>query len=350
MFTTGLEPLVKLALRAGFRAMQRAGAGGNIAGVADLWRGREAWQKPTTKLETTMPLRERMQGGKTLGELGSGGEGVADVVLHPRHGLAARKVYAPQGLATPETIARKEQMGRAGQDPLVSQFYGSQMTPQGRGTMHFNELVAGRGAHAEPTEGSAAQRTALERTHASTQSAAQRAGFAGGAQDVRPANMVWDSHAGQYRTIDAIPTHAREFIPRDVHGNVAGTGRLPPQSAGLPEEDRRRTLHGYPGAEWLRSNEALKSPKAPINVNAVDVDPRALRRQMLDIHKMPDEHRIMAQGTPALPLNMPAASPVATRPAAVTRPASERALRRQVSAKQMFQPHEIEQALQQFGR
>lgn len=299
MFTTGLEFLMeKLALRAGFRAMQRAGAQGNAASVADIWKQREKWMKTDqpgqqlaggtspsqplqparrgTQLSTIMSTKEKMQGGKMLGALGGGGEGVADMVLHPEHGLAARKTYSPTGLATPETIARKEQMGRT-TDPAVARFFGRQSTPQGSGTMHFNELVAGRGQHAEPAVGTPEHRAALEKTHAATQAMARRSGFSGGAQDVRDANMVWDSHTGQYKTVDAIPAHAGEFIPRDVHGNDARTGKLPAESAGHPDDVRRRMLMAHPDAAWTQSP---MSPKAPINALASGVNEEGLRGQM----------------------------------------------------------------------
>ena len=350
--------MTKLALRAGFRAMQRAGAGGNIAGTSDIWKNRNAWMKPTTKLETTMSPKEVAQGGRTLGELGGGGEGAADMVLHPRHGLAVRKTYDPMGLATQETIARKETMGRrAGRTPELAQYYGSQPTPKMPGTMHFSELVAGSGQHAEPAAGTPEHNAALERTFNATQAAAHRAGFAGGATDVRPTNMVWDKSKGMYRTVDAIPAKANEFLARDVHGNDAATGQLPAVSEGLPDVDRRRRMHMHPQATW---GGDPRSQQNPVNPVAHAVNEQRLRREALGIHTMPAERQTKAQrqraaepGARALAPSAFAGSGINSMLGNMPSMAGSLASRlepRPAAPAPLFQRGDIDQALQQFGQ
>ena len=165
--------------------------------------------------------------GSQLRHLGTGSEGVATLVAHPEHGVSVRKLYDPRGLATPEMIRRKEEVGRAvGPNPNMAQFYGSAQTPQGGGTMHFSEFVSPQGPHAEPgqsrrtqgplTQNQAAQQTdradAVEKTRQQTVKAVAgtRRGYSG-AMDVRDANMIWDGQSGRFKTVDYMPVRRGEF-------------------------------------------------------------------------------------------------------------------------------------------
>jgi len=281
----------KLALRAGFKAMQRAGERGDADSVADLWRQQEKWKKPETQLATTMSPLERAQGGRTYMGLGGGSEGVADVVLNPDHGVVTRKTFDPEGMATAETRRRKRQMGKA-ENPAVAKYHGAQVTPQGGGEMHFNELVAGRGRHPEPAPGSPAQTAALEKAHAGVQQAAKETGFEHAA-DVVPDNMKWDSHDPRYKSFDSLPAKKKEFMKRDVHGNDAATGKLPVTDAvGLSEEQRRRMLMADPKSTWWKPGK--NKAKMPINPTGMRGGPEAdaaLRKEMLGIKRVPNDPR-----------------------------------------------------------
>lgn len=202
----------KTAARAGLRQIGRMVQQGNLAGASSLAKA-PGVLKPSAA-------------GSQIRHLGAGSEGLATLVAHPEHGVAVRKLYDPQGLATPEMIQRKEVAGRAvGANPNVAQFYGSAQTPQG-GTMHFSEFVSPQGPHAQPgvarpgmgplapaqAQAQAARSAAVERARQGTVKAVAGSGQGfSGAMDVRDANMVWDGQSGRFKTIDYMPTRRGEF-------------------------------------------------------------------------------------------------------------------------------------------
>jgi hypothetical protein len=227
----------KTAARAGLRQIGRMVQQGNVAGASALAK--------------TPGVLKPSAAGSQLRTLGTGSEGVASLVAHPEHGVAVRKVYDPKGLATPEMISRKENVGRAlGANPNVAQFYGSAPTPQGGGTMHFSEFVNPQGPHAAPAkrpvgpltpaqeQADAARKAAVEKTRQGTVRAVAGSGQGfSGAADVRDANMVWDGSSGRFKSVDIMPTRRGEFWQpspsqpttyRDpVTGGVASTANSP---------------------------------------------------------------------------------------------------------------------------
>lgn len=151
--------------------------------------------------------------GTGLRHLGQGSEGIADVVVHPEHGLSVRKAFDPElGMSAPNMIARKEIAGSLTRNnPAMAQFYGAEKAPGGVST-HYNEYIPGKQAPEWPAA-TPVERIRMQRTRMQTNRALQDAGFAGGGQDVRPANMVIDKRTNMPRTIDYLPAHAGEFAP-----------------------------------------------------------------------------------------------------------------------------------------
>lgn len=215
------------------------------------------------------------------------------MVAHPEHGVSVRKLYDPKGLATPEMIRRKEEVGRAvGSNPNVAQFYGSAQTPQGGGTMHFSEFVSPQGPHAEPgqrrrlqgplTQDQAVQQTqradAVEKARQQTVKAVAgtRQGYSG-AMDVRDANMIWDGQSGRFKTVDYMPVRRGEFYQNSTrqpqaYRNVASPGDSFDGNT-VPQ------LHGRDP----RSNFIPASPAGTrlLNNPSTGVDSTSLTRTML---------------------------------------------------------------------
>ncbi len=231
--------------------MSRSIQGGGGAAAHNLWQNRSAWMKPTTQLPAA---------GKSLAHLGRGAEGVADAVVHPQHGLSVRKTFDPRGISTPEMIARKEQVGRSiGQNPNVAQFYGSQPTPHGGGTMHFSEYVPGAPGPADVAGMRQAKVQAIR--------GARQAGFHS-AQDIHQGNMVRDARTGDYKVIDMLPTRRDEAI------HNTGIGSKPisvtPRGSNLfqdnPQFTGRRALH----QQLFQGRSVLQAP-APVPQAATQV-------------------------------------------------------------------------------
>ena len=189
--------MVKQGARAGLRQITKLVQGGNLAKADQLARA------PGVLKATAA--------GSQIKHLGQGSEGVASLVAHPEHGVAVRKLYDPQGIASPELIARKAQVGKAlGANPAVAQFKGEAATPHGGGQMHFSEYVPG--GKTPFAAGSAAENAAVRQTKADTLRGLRGVGFKG--EDIRHGNMVFDANKQRFRTVDYIPSRRGEFLPR----------------------------------------------------------------------------------------------------------------------------------------
>lgn len=187
----------KSAARAGLRQIARMVQGGNIAGASALAR--------------TPGVLKPSAAGSQIRHLGQGSEGIASLVAHPEHGVAVRKLYDPKGMATPEMIRRKEEVGRAVRSPDVAQFYGSAPTPHGDSSMHFSEFVSPQGPHAAP-QGRVSTELAVNRARQGTIRSIAGSGLGySGAQDIRKANMVWDGSTGRMKSVDYMPSRRGEF-------------------------------------------------------------------------------------------------------------------------------------------
>lgn len=203
--------MVKQGARAGLRQIAKLVQGGNLAKADQLARA------PGVLKATAA--------GSQIKHLGQGSEGVASLVAHPEHGVAVRKLYDPQGIASPELIARKAQAGRAmGANPAVAQFKGEAATPHGAGQMHFSEYV--QGGKTPFAAGSAAENAAVRQTKADTLRGLRGAGFRN-SQDIRQGNMVFDANKQRFRTVDYIPGKSGEFqkgLAGDTENVIRTTG------------------------------------------------------------------------------------------------------------------------------
>lgn len=194
------EWLQKLSARAGVRMIQKMVQGGNLAGANRL-ATTAGVLKPAIAGRATAA-------GSQLKVLGRGSEGSAALVAHPQHGVSVRKLYDPKGISSQQIIDRKAQLGAKINSPSMAKHLGEAQGPGGS-QMHFSEYVhSGQGPSFTP--GSQAERQALSHTKTQTQKAVHEAG--GQAQDVRKANMAWDSQSGQYKTVDYIPGQKGEFV------------------------------------------------------------------------------------------------------------------------------------------
>lgn len=150
--------------------------------------------------------------GSAIRDLGKGSEGLATLVAHPEHGVAVRKLYDPKGISGRELIQRKVQAGTGiGQNNKYVAGYKGQATAPHGAPMHFSEYVSPKGPIAPPVAGSSAEADAIRKSTIRTHQANIRAGFSGGAQDVRKANMQWDGNTGTFKTVDYVPAHRGEF-------------------------------------------------------------------------------------------------------------------------------------------
>lgn len=103
------------------------------------------WGRANTLSKTPGVLRRGNIYGSQLADLGAGGEGLATLVAHPKHGISVRKTYDPAGsVYSPEIIRRKEQLGSL---PGAADYYGKSISRQNT-PVHFNEFVRGEDVNA----------------------------------------------------------------------------------------------------------------------------------------------------------------------------------------------------------
>ncbi len=167
--------------------------------------------------------------GSQIKDLGMGGEGLATLVADPKQGLSVRKLYDPQGMASPEMIRRKHYAGKnlVGEQS-IAQYKGQAPTPQGGGTMQFSEYVPGG---AMPSS-SQAKRVGEQARDAIQ----QRTPFSNPA-DIRPGNMVTDPKSGKTKLIDYIPTQFGEV--GKVPGKDSATIGFTPKGMALWNDNYR---------------------------------------------------------------------------------------------------------------
>lgn len=221
--------------------------------------------------------------GSQIKDLGKGSEGLATLVAHPEHGLAARKLYDPQGMASPEMISRKEQAGKAiGNNPNFAKFHGSAKTPQG-GTMHLNEYVPGSTAKGD------LKNQSIRNTKAQALRAVRGAGFHG-AQDIRSGNMI-KTPEGQHKVIDYMPSHKGEFERASTlrKANVPDHALVPTDKAnGLLNSQSLNLSAGQLKAQQFRG-VAPQMPKAAPMSPAQQAMPTAVspNRKPIGVPAMP---------------------------------------------------------------
>ena len=206
--------------------------------------------------------------GKQLNIKGVGGrgsEGVVTPVLDSEHGLAARKLYDPQGISSKELIKRKDVAGKAlGKNENVAEYYTQRATPQGGGTMQLSELVpsapgSSSRAIGRSTDYQAAKDNAAAAYKKHTPYAEP--------QDVRAANMIRDARTGKLRTVDAIPGKAGEFLPQNMRKGL----RIPEnQLASMSDAGAALTqntgIQSLPTGQLQRSMFGKGSPRPGVPV------------------------------------------------------------------------------------
>lgn len=173
--------LEKIALRAGVRLIQQLMAKGTPEAIAQA-----------NRLAKTPGVVKSTAMGSQIKHLGRGGEGIADLVAHPQHGVSVRKLYDPtSGIASPTMISRKLQMAKQVESPLMAQTHGFARSSRG-GRASFHEYVPG----GMPTE----------QTERAIQSQLRSAGAKKGYQleDIRDVNI----RGG--KAIDVLPFHGGE--------------------------------------------------------------------------------------------------------------------------------------------
>jgi len=128
VLTALADELEKIALRRGAKIIKSL-----------VSKGTPAAMQQATSLAKTPGVLKQAPAGTHLKHLGRGGEGIADLVAHPRYGVSVRKLYDPRsGLASPTMIGRKMQVSREIESPQLAQTYGFQRSPSG-GRMTFHE-------------------------------------------------------------------------------------------------------------------------------------------------------------------------------------------------------------------
>lgn len=124
--------LVKVSARAGLKIIRNLLQRGGAENIAKAER-----------LAITPGVIKKTGPGSQIKHLGAGMEGVSTLVAHPKKGIAVRKVYDPKGIATPELIARKGEVGRKLKGSSdVAEFLGGTQTRVG--PAHFYEHVPGK--------------------------------------------------------------------------------------------------------------------------------------------------------------------------------------------------------------
>jgi hypothetical protein len=209
------SPLWKEAARAGLRQISKMVSEGNISGAS--------------RLATTPGVLKPSAAGSQISQIGRGSEGIATLVAHPEHGVAARKLYDPRGISSNDMIQRKEEVGRSlGDNPHFAKFLGSAQTPHGGGTMHFNEYVPsaqGPKRSLIPSKQEMAAREQVKQQTDAVGTSARQAisstGYEG--HDIRKGNMVQDARTGQHKVVDFLPGRTGEMGAMDSSkpGNIA---------------------------------------------------------------------------------------------------------------------------------
>jgi hypothetical protein len=186
------DELSKIAARKGLKMIRQLVSSGSPKDIAQA-----------NRLAQRPGVLKPSAAGSQVKDLGMGSEGLATLTADPKRGLAVRKLYNPQGIATPELIRRKHQAGKVlGHERSIAQYYGQSPTPRGRGTMQFNEYV--------PSTGSAVSSRAAEATRQQASQAIQQSTPFNNPADIRAGNMVIDSRTRKPRVIDYLPTKSTE--------------------------------------------------------------------------------------------------------------------------------------------
>lgn len=275
-YRAGVEAAIeKFAARRGVKEIRNAVMGGNLGRANQL-------------AKTPGVLRQGNAFGSDIRHLGTGGEGIADLVAHPQHGVSVRKTYNPQGgVYSPEMIRRKEQIGSL---PGVADFHGKATTRQNT-AVHFNEYVPGK----EATPANLAATPGGPQAYQKAMLQAQRAGKQKGYSlaDLRGANAMIQP-SGQVKFVDHMPFKPGEKAPNSVSrlDRKAGRASTLPTTA-----DSAESLF-------------LNNRTAPANSPSARKDPGAFRKMMFD------------QGSalrPSVPLGA-SSSPVPPRPVAPSNP------------------------------
>lgn len=232
--------------RRGLKEIRRAVSGGNLARADRL-------------AKTPGVLNPANRAGSEIRDLGRGGEGLASLVAHPKHGLTVRKLYDPAaGVYSPKMIQRKEDLAPLSNEyARFARFHGAADTPVGT-RMHFNEFIPNATAHKAPFGG------VFDRV----QRLAKKKGL--DLHDVRPGNVVTDA-AGLPKVIDFAPLRPQEAAASAREMWEAGRAhelRVKAERAGelFPPPSGVATVIRSTGAD--RSNAGLKrillDPEAPL--------------------------------------------------------------------------------------
>lgn len=287
---------------------------GNIAGAS--------------RLAQTPGVLKPSAAGSQIKHLGRGSEGLATMVAHPQHGVAARKLYDPGGISTPAMIARKEEAGKAmGSNPNFAQFLGSAQTPHGGGTMHFNEYVPG--ASRTMKDSTPAQRSAAAQTGRDARSALAEKGYEG--HDIRMGNMVEDSRTGQNKLIDYLPARPGEMTSSPAQPNVISPT---PSGSHLFQQQQGQATNGQLLGGMLGGKQMPRPGATPSSAAGTSVMGQASQStSVLGAPSASQSTSVLAQqpGTSARPVSRPkpvapqtqvgSASPVEPlRPAGPRRP------------------------------
>lgn len=280
-FASFSDELVKIAARRGLRLIRSLVSAGD---TASLDRAQH--------LAQTRGVIKPSVAGSQVKPLGVGGEGAATLVATPAQGLSVRKLYDPEGLASPEIIRRKHEVGMKLTDASVAKYHGQAATPREGGTMQFSEYVPGP----QPTSAAGIAQTKIDATKA-----IQQTGFSNPV-DIRAGNMVQDVRTGKTRVIDYLPMHKDEI-------NFSRNGQISPTPKGSTVFGRGRDFSLHPSLErqqaaHLHQRFLPRDRTAPIRTPAVT----AQQNTAAAAATQPRPSKLPA-AMPKLPAAMPSAQP-----------------------------------------
>jgi hypothetical protein len=181
-----------------------------------------------------------------VGHLGTGGEGIADLVAHKGQ-LVARKTYNPDSaIYSPKGVRRKEQIMQASQrrfakeDNPLTELYGAKtVTSPVTGKeyrTHYTEYVPHAQTGGNTHYDEAALRRSLDRAHPGFRSE----DFADTWQRSSHGNNIAVTADGRSKVVDFIPTRPSDgvYSPQTGHGIHVEEGAANPKSGYFPNLQR----------------------------------------------------------------------------------------------------------------
>lgn len=240
-----------------------------------------------------------------LGNNQIGGEGAAEMVMHPRHGLTVAKTYSPgANVYSEEIIKRKEQLRDLG--PYGPKLRGAATLPAGN-TRHFYERVRGHGVDSKEVGATADSK----RDYFKALRDVKRRGAAKGFQieDLRPGNALWQTK-NDYRFVDVMPLKPSEVEPPAMRRHIRkteGRAMLPTTpDAAFKLFHKNRDPRGFP--------QINKSAPTHVGLSFKPGGPAVTRRLARELPDLPPDARSPVR--PLLSATTPPPAPAAAAPSA----------------------------------